>query len=212
MEKCKSILLAIFLATFLLMLGSATKLKTARTIGISGGATGTATSFNGTGNITIPVTSLDATKLTGTANIDTNGNASTSTKLRTARNIALTGAVSGNANFDGSGNITISTTQSNIAVLTGSFTTDGTQEGSATIAYPSGFNNSNCVVISYGIGRNVNEYNYGTQKQNSGATLGGNPLHWVKLQENGILVKAKYDIDGLTQTNTLYYKIALMKI
>lgn len=43
--------------------GSATKLATARTIAISGGATGTATSFNGTANITIPVTSLNAMNL-----------------------------------------------------------------------------------------------------------------------------------------------------
>ena len=43
--------------------GSATKLQTARTIAISGGAVGTATSFDGTANISIPVTSLDAAKL-----------------------------------------------------------------------------------------------------------------------------------------------------
>ena len=52
---------------------SATKLNTARTIALSGGATGTATSFDGTANITIPVTSLDATKLSGTASINTTG-------------------------------------------------------------------------------------------------------------------------------------------
>lgn len=46
--------------------GSAATLKTARTIALSGGATGTATSFNGSTNITIPVTALDASKLTGT--------------------------------------------------------------------------------------------------------------------------------------------------
>lgn len=39
---------------------SATKLATARTIGLTGGATGTATSFNGTANISIPVTAIDA--------------------------------------------------------------------------------------------------------------------------------------------------------
>ena len=44
---------------------TATKLQTARTIALSGAATGTATSFDGTKNITIPVTTLDATKLTG---------------------------------------------------------------------------------------------------------------------------------------------------
>lgn len=38
---------------------SATKLKTTRKIGISGGITGTATNFNGTANITIPVTALN---------------------------------------------------------------------------------------------------------------------------------------------------------
>lgn len=43
---------------------TATTLATARTIAISGGATGTATSFNGSANIAIAVTSLDATKLT----------------------------------------------------------------------------------------------------------------------------------------------------
>lgn len=43
---------------------SATKLATARTIALSGAATGTATSFNGSANISIPVTSLNAIKLT----------------------------------------------------------------------------------------------------------------------------------------------------
>ena len=38
--------------------GSASKLATARTIGLSGGATGTATAFDGSANITIPVTAL----------------------------------------------------------------------------------------------------------------------------------------------------------
>lgn len=37
---------------------TATKLQTARTIGLGTGVTGTATSFNGTGNITIPVTDI----------------------------------------------------------------------------------------------------------------------------------------------------------
>lgn len=80
---------------------SATKLQTARTIALSGGATGTATSFNGTANIAIPVTSLDATKLSGTASISTTGNAGTATKLATARTIAGT-------SFDGTANINIS--------------------------------------------------------------------------------------------------------
>ncbi|WP_376967503.1 LamG-like jellyroll fold domain-containing protein (plasmid) [Azospirillum sp. A26] len=45
---------------------SAAKLTTAHTIALSGGATGTATSFDGSANITIPVTAIDATKIVGT--------------------------------------------------------------------------------------------------------------------------------------------------
>lgn len=41
---------------------SATSLQNIRTIGISGGVTGTPTSFNGTSNITIPVTKIDPSK------------------------------------------------------------------------------------------------------------------------------------------------------
>ena len=44
--------------------GTADTLTTARTIALSGAATGTATSFNGSANITIPVTALNATNLT----------------------------------------------------------------------------------------------------------------------------------------------------
>lgn len=43
---------------------TATKLKTARTIGIDTGAVGTATSFDGSANITIPITSLKESYLT----------------------------------------------------------------------------------------------------------------------------------------------------
>ena len=70
---------------------SATKLNTARTIALSGGATGTATSFDGTANITIPVTSLDATKLSGTASINTTGNAATATNSTQLGGVALDG-------------------------------------------------------------------------------------------------------------------------
>ncbi|NNG82837.1 phage tail protein [Acinetobacter sp. ANC 5378] len=91
---------------------SATKLATARTIAISGAVTGTATSFDGSANVAITTTSLDATKLSGTASIATTGNAASATKLATARTIAISGAVTGTATgFDGSSNIAISTTE-----------------------------------------------------------------------------------------------------
>jgi hypothetical protein len=58
--------------------GNATKLQTARTIAIGTGATGTATSFDGTSNITIPITDVNAGYIgSGTlpiARLDTAGN------------------------------------------------------------------------------------------------------------------------------------------
>lgn len=65
----------------------ADELTTARTIALSGAATGTATSFDGSANITIPVTALNASnlsagtvpsaRLSGTYGIDITGNAAT---------------------------------------------------------------------------------------------------------------------------------------
>ena len=48
---------------------SATKLATARTIALSGAATGTATGFDGSGNITIPVTALSGSAITSAITI-----------------------------------------------------------------------------------------------------------------------------------------------
>lgn len=117
---------------------SATKLKNARTLNISGDATGTAQSFDGTANVTIPVdvkksAALDSTNIGDATHpvyfdangkpvkvnqkiandtsgkADTAGTADVAIKLQTPRNIALTGDVIGNANFDGSSNIEIET-------------------------------------------------------------------------------------------------------
>ena len=66
---------------------SATKLATARTIGVSG-VTGTAQSFNGTKNIVIPITAVPASLITGTvasatkATQDGNGSTISSTYLK----------------------------------------------------------------------------------------------------------------------------------
>lgn len=107
---------------------AATVLQTARTIAISGKVTGTATSFNGSANISISTTAAailsseitDATALNTasmvvkrdvsgnfaaamiTSNLtgEVTGNASTATKLYTARNI-------NGVSFDGSANITV---------------------------------------------------------------------------------------------------------
>lgn len=82
---------------------TATKLATARTIAISGGATSTATSFDGSKAITIPVTALDVSKATagtlpttrgGTGN--TTGNASACNGLTLAVASAAPSAVTNN--------------------------------------------------------------------------------------------------------------------
>ncbi len=57
---------------------SATKLKTGRKISLSGAVTGTATEFDGSKDVAIPVTEVDPTKIKkGTAPIDISGNADT---------------------------------------------------------------------------------------------------------------------------------------
>jgi len=107
---------------------SATKLATARTIALATGATGTATAFDGTGNIVIPVTALDAARLSagviptarlsGTYAIGISGKAATAgvadtatsaTSAATATNVSggsvnattgsFSGAVTTNSNF-----------------------------------------------------------------------------------------------------------------
>jgi hypothetical protein len=79
--------------------GSAASLTTARTIGISGPITGTATSFNGSANITIPVTALDV------------GHANVTGTLGAARLPAFTGDVTTTA---GTAATTLATVNSNV--------------------------------------------------------------------------------------------------
>ena len=73
---------------------TASKLATPRTLSLTGKAAGS-TSFDGSANASINVTSV---------------NADTATKLSTARKINITGNATGAAAFDGSGDISINTT------------------------------------------------------------------------------------------------------
>lgn len=86
---------------------TALRLFSPRTIALSGGATGTATQFDGSANIIIPITEVDASKITKgtipaaripTLNQSTTGNAATATKLATPRKI-------NGINFDGTADI-----------------------------------------------------------------------------------------------------------
>jgi hypothetical protein len=139
---------------------TASKLQTARTISIAGGAVGSA-SFDGSANssISVVITNNSHTHLSanitdatesnngnmivrrdasgnfnaGTIGAALNGNASSATKLQTARTIGISGKVTGTAtSFDGSAGITISTTA---AAITSAEITDATN-----------LNNGNAVV------------------------------------------------------------------
>lgn len=146
----------------------------------------------------------------------------TATKLKTARNISLTGAVSGNVNFDGSKNVSINTTQSNIAVLTGSVSVKKSndpgntfEQTQKTLNYPDGFTKDNSVIISYGASRDP--ANKGYSFFNGSAIVGSNSYGWstgqfpndFSLRPNDILMNF---YSGFNQDVTVYYKLVLMKI
>lgn len=78
---------------------TATKLQTARTLALTGKATG-ATTFDGAANASINVTSVDA---------------DTASKLSTARKINITGNASGSATFDGTSDVSINVNVSQAA-------------------------------------------------------------------------------------------------
>lgn len=85
---------------------TATKLQTARTITVQdadGSNKGTAKSFNGTGNVALP--------LPATIKAEIAGNAATATKLKTARTLTIKDSTNtysgGSVSFDGSGNIVL---------------------------------------------------------------------------------------------------------
>lgn len=109
---------------------TATALQTARTIGVSG-VTGSAQSFNGSANITIPISAVPASLLTGTIDDDRlpstitsaiTGNAATATALATARTINGT-------SFNGTANITVAAAA---GTLTGSTLAAGVTASSLT--------------------------------------------------------------------------------
>ena len=122
---------------------TATKLATARSIGISGGATGTATSFDGTANITIPVTALDVSKANaGTLAVARGGTGQTTVQaLRNSMGLGNTTGVLPVAN-GGTGNTTgnaataakwaTARTITLTGAVTGAVSVDGS--GNATLA------------------------------------------------------------------------------
>ena len=167
---------------------------------------------------------INGTSFNGTANI-------TTSKWGTARTLALTGAVSGSQSVDGSGNISITTTQNNIAVITGSATADATTSSTIAyatkdISYPSGYTKSNSIVIAFGLEalNSAQGYNYGACLGRSGiisgtsdyAMIGGagdmavrGNFRNINLRDNDIRIRIQNVADT---SQTFNYKIVLMKV
>lgn len=96
---------------------SATKLTTARTITLSG-VTATPQSFDGSANISIPITSVPAGIVTGVLNNSTTGSSAT---LTTPRSIGATGDATWTVTFDGSANVSSVLTLANTGVTAGTY-------------------------------------------------------------------------------------------
>jgi hypothetical protein len=107
---------------------TATKLQTARTIATSGDATGTATSFDGTANITIPLTLAASGVTAGTyksVTVDAKGRVTGGTNPTTLAGYGITDAAStSGATF--TGNVTAPAFVSNVVTGTAPFTVTST--------------------------------------------------------------------------------------
>lgn len=88
---------------------TADKLTNARSITLTGAVSGTCL-FDGSGNVSINVPTVDATKLVGNITVPVQGSSESAQKLAHPREIKLTGVVKGNVSFDGSTDVTMSTT------------------------------------------------------------------------------------------------------
>lgn len=190
--------------------------------GITGNVTGNLTgnasgsSSSCTGNAGTATKLATARTINGT-NFDGSQNITTS-KWGTSRNIALSGAVSGNANVDGSGNVTITTTQSNIAVVTTSITTPAAGSETTTVNtdvnYPSGFTQSNSVIISL-MARNtgLTEQRWGTVGDTESSLELQEGVYGLRASMRPSVIKVFTSKLSTTEAaNTRQIRIVLMKI
>lgn len=146
----------------------------------------------------------------------------TSTKLKTERTISLNGDVKGSANFDGSKNITITTDLANVVVLTGTISGPADSNGSysKTINYPSGYNQSNCIVIGWALELSNSATIWGTgMTLDSGGYVSGSIPTSISMRSDNINLKIRnvyVSSDGkvfpIPLTGSYSYKIILMKI
>lgn len=96
--------------------GTSDKLKTPRTIELTGAVTGTAIEFDGSKNISINTTSVNAGNITGKVQeavlADHSEESGSADKLTNPQTITLTGNASGSTTFDGSAPVSINVTVS----------------------------------------------------------------------------------------------------
>lgn len=153
--------------------------------------------------------------VTGNVTGNLTGNSATASKLSTARTITLNGAVSGSTTFDGSGNKTITTTQSNIAVLTGTFTTpeagSSTKDTVTNIAYPTGYTQSNCVPISVLAKYSTKGWATMIPAERTITSLYGNG-NIACILESDKIVYRHTKADEQESSKTINYKVVLMKV
>lgn len=138
----------------------------------------------------------------------------TATRLQNARTISLSGAVSGSTSFNGSGNVTITTTQANIAVLTGTLEIGGTK----SLPYPDGYNKNNCIPLPIMTSFKSN-YSIGTVFDTISSARGGIPAtlflgdsNMTLYCKNIYLNNGEYPVIGTSEMNNFKYRIVLLKI
>lgn len=71
--------------------------------------------------------------------------------VQTVSRIELDGAVTGDANVPANGNVIITTTQNNIATVSGQLEFNNESYETIFLSYPQGYNKDNCVIIGYKI-------------------------------------------------------------
>ena len=178
---------------------TALRLFTARTISISDGATGTATQFDGSANITIPITEIDATKITNglipsaripTLNQSTTGNAATATKLATPRKI-------NGVSFDGTGDI-------NLDVYSKAETDDiaGTPDATETVAGKAKI--ATTAVAQAGV--NDTDFITALKLKNTLDAKAG----FAQINANGTINRSKGIIQSCTKTATGTYAVNIL--
>ena len=134
--------------------------------------------------------------------------------MQTARTIKLQGAISGNVKFDGSEDVTITTTQANIAIVTGNINMVDGEGVSEEISLPSDFTSDNSVVLSamFHGSSDVSKFAYGYLEKST-AYVAGAIGHSITLTStNKLKIVIGNPVSSNSGSRTFTFKIILLKI